>query len=132
MLVIEAGARQDLDDYDLGRALDFPNPEMVEMFCTHGARASADHLHQAVWRRRPPRTVTALLDTGAPIDAADEGLTPLQTAVRWGEDGVAQLLRDRGATRRRSPPKTAPSAPISRVRRAAHPPTSLSRCSTRW
>ena len=98
MLVIEAGARQDLVDYDLGRALNFPNPEMVEMFCTHGARASADHLHQAVWRRRPPRTVTALLDTGAPIDAADDhGLTPLQTAVRWGEDGVAQLLRDRGA-----------------------------------
>ena len=64
MLVIDAGARQDFVDYDLGRALNFPNPEMVEMFCAHGARASAGHLHQAVWRRRRPRTVAALLDAG--------------------------------------------------------------------
>jgi ankyrin repeat protein len=98
MLVIDAGARQDLVDYDLGRALNFPNPEMVEMFCTHGAQATANTLHQAVWRRRPPRTVAALLDAGAPIDAPDEhGLTPLEIAVRWGEDAVAALLRERGA-----------------------------------
>ncbi len=98
MLVIDAGARQDLVDYDLGRALNFPNPEMVEMFCTHGAQASAGHLHQAVWRRRPPRTVAALLDAGAPIDAPDEhGLTALQVAVRWGEEAVAGVLRERGA-----------------------------------
>ena len=98
MLVIDAGARQDLVDYDLGRALNFPNPEMVEMFCTHGARASADHLHQAVWRRRPPGTIAALLDAGAPIDAPDEqGLTPLRIAVRWGDDDVAATLRDHGA-----------------------------------
>jgi ankyrin repeat protein len=97
-LVIEAGSRQDLIDYDLGRALNFPNPEMVEMFCAHGARADAGHLHQAVWRRRPPRTIAALLDAGAPIDALDEhGLTALRVAVRWGEDGVADLLRDRCA-----------------------------------
>ncbi len=99
MLVIDAGARQDFVDYDLGRALNFPNPEMVEMFCTHGARASAGHLHQAVWRRRPPRTVAALLDAGAPIDSLDEdGLTALQIAVRWGEESVASLLRERGAS----------------------------------
>ena len=98
MLVIDAGARQDLVDYDLGRALNFPNADMVEMFCSHGAKASAGHLHQAVWRRRPPRTVAALLDAGAPIDARDErGLTALQIAVRWGEEAVAQLLRERGA-----------------------------------
>jgi ankyrin repeat protein len=98
MLVIDAGCRQDFVDYDLGRALNFPNAEMVEMFCTHGARADAGHLHQAVWRRRPPRTVAALLDAGAPIDAPDEhGLTPLQIAVRWGEHQVAALLRERGA-----------------------------------
>jgi ankyrin repeat protein len=98
MLVIDAGARQDFVDYDLGRALNFPNPEMIEMFCTHGARADAGHLHQAVWRRRPPRTVAALLDAGAPIDEPDEhGLTPLRVAVRWGEDDVAALLRERGA-----------------------------------
>lgn len=97
-LVIEAGARQDLVDYNLGRALNFPNPEMVEMFCAHGARATADTLHQAVWRRRPPRTVAALLDAGAPIDAPDQrGLTALRVAIKWGEDGVAELLRERGA-----------------------------------
>lgn len=99
MLVIDAGARQDFVDYDLGRALNFPNHEMVEMFCTHGARADAGHLHQAVWRRRPPRTVAVLLDAGAPIDAPDKrGLTPLQVAVRWGEHEVAALLRERGAS----------------------------------
>ena len=98
MLVIDAGARQDFVDYNLGRALNFPNPEMIEMFCTHGARASDGHLHQAVWRRRPPGTVATLLDAGAPIDAPDEhGLTPLQVAVRWGDAAVATLLRERGA-----------------------------------
>jgi ankyrin repeat protein len=97
-LVIEAGAVQDFVDYNLGRALNFPNPEMVEMFCAHGARATADTLHQAVWRRRPPRTVAALLDAGAPVDEPDEhGLTALQVAVRWGDDPVAELLRERGA-----------------------------------
>jgi ankyrin repeat protein len=98
MLVIDAGARQDLVDYDLGRALNFPNPEMIEMFCTHGARASAANLHQAIWRRRPPRTVAALLDAGAPIDAPDEhGLTAMQIAVRWGDEPVVAVLRERGA-----------------------------------
>jgi ankyrin repeat protein len=97
-LVIEAGSRQDLIDYDLGRALNFPNPEMVEMFCAHGARANAELLHQAVWHRRPPRTVAALLDAGAPVDGPDEhGFTALRVAVRWGEHGVAELLRERGA-----------------------------------
>jgi ankyrin repeat protein len=98
MLVIDAGARQDFVDYDLGRALNFPNPEMIEMFCTHGARANDGHLHQAVWRRRSPRTIAALLDAGAPIDAPDkQGLTPLRVAVRWGDTGAARLLRERGA-----------------------------------
>jgi ankyrin repeat protein len=98
MLVIDAGARQDLVDYDLGRALNFPNHAMVEMFCRHGARANGDTLHQAVWRRRPPETVAALLDAGAPVDAPNkDGHTPLQVAVRWGDEPVAALLRDRGA-----------------------------------
>jgi hypothetical protein len=98
MLVIDAGCRQEFVDHDLGRALNFPNPEMIEMFCSHGARASAGHLHQAVWRRRPARTIAALLDAGAPINAPDEhDLTPLQIAVRWGDDEVMALLRDRGA-----------------------------------
>lgn len=98
MLVIDAGALQDFVDYDLARALNFPNPEMAEMFCTHGARPGAAHLHQAVWRRRPPRTVAALLGAGAPIDEPDEhGMTALQVAVRWGESDVAELLRKHGA-----------------------------------
>jgi ankyrin repeat protein len=98
-LVIEAGARQDVIDYDLGRALNFPNAEMVEMFCTHGARADAGHLHQAMWRRRPARTIAALLDAGAPVDAPDEhGLTAMQIALLWGDAEVAALLRARGAS----------------------------------
>ncbi|MGP0052034.1 MAG: ankyrin repeat domain-containing protein [Solirubrobacteraceae bacterium] len=97
-LLIGAGTHRRVVDYCLGRALNFPRPETIEMFCSHGAHASAGNLHQAVWRRRPPRTVVALLDAGAPIDAPDEhGLTALRIAVRWGEDSVAALLRDRGA-----------------------------------
>jgi ankyrin repeat protein len=98
-LLLEAGPAQHLIDYDLGRALNFDNPEMIELFCTHGARPRAGHLHQALWRRRPARTVAALLDAGAPIDAPDErGLTPLQIAELWGEAELASLLRERGAT----------------------------------
>jgi ankyrin repeat protein len=97
-LLLEAGPRQDFIDHDLGRALNFDNPEMIEVFCANGARPHAGHLHQAVWRRRPARTVAALLDAGAPIDAPDEhGLTPLQIAELWGEQQVAALLRERGA-----------------------------------
>ena len=99
MLVIDAGARQDFVSHALGRALNFPNHEMIEMFCTHGARASADHLRQAVWRRRPPRTVTTLIDAGAPVDGQDDdGLTALRIAVRWGEGTLAQILRNNGAS----------------------------------
>jgi hypothetical protein len=98
MLVIDAGARRDFVDYDLGRALNFPNHEMVEMFCTHGARASAGHLHQACWSRRPARTVAVLLAAGAPVDAVDDhGLTGLRIAARWGESEVAALLLESGA-----------------------------------
>lgn len=99
-LLIDAGARADFVRHDLGRALNFPNHAMVEMFCTHGAQPTADHLHQAVWCRRPARTVAVLLDAGAPVDEPDErGVTPLRTAVRWGDAEVVALLRERGARR---------------------------------
>jgi ankyrin repeat protein len=132
-LVIEAGARQDFVDYNLGRALNFPNPEMIEMFCAHGARATAQTLHQAVWSRRPPRTVTTLLDAGAPIDAPDRnGLTALRVAVRWGEDAVAGLLRERGADESSVTAETGRSAATCRApaagrRRATTCPSSM-RC----
>jgi ankyrin repeat protein len=97
-LLIEAGTDRAVVDYCLGRALNFPDPAMVEMLCAHGARASSANLHQAVFKRRPVRTVRALLDAGAPLDAPDEnGLTPLQVAMRWGEADVAALLIARGA-----------------------------------
>jgi ankyrin repeat protein len=97
-LLIDAGTDPDVVDYCLGRALNFPDPTMAEMFCAHGARPWPAHLHQAVWRRRPERTVRALLDAGAAIDAPDEhGLTALRIATRWGHAPVAALLRDRGA-----------------------------------
>jgi len=98
MLVVDAGARQDLVDYSVGRALNFPNPEMIEMLCSHGARPRAEHLHQAVWRRRGARTITALLDAGAPINEPDEyGFTALQIALIWGDEEAAATLRERGA-----------------------------------
>jgi len=97
-LLIDAGTDRRVVDFCLGRALNFPAPAMVEMLCAHGARASAANLHQAVFRRRPPRTIRALLDAGAPLEERDEtGLTPLQVATRWGEHDVAALLLERGA-----------------------------------
>jgi ankyrin repeat protein len=98
-LVIEAGAKREFVDQSLGRALDFPNHEMIEMLCRQGARASADHLRQAVWRRRPGRTVTSLIESGAPVDEPDEnGLTALRIAVSWGERTTARILRNNGAS----------------------------------
>jgi ankyrin repeat protein len=97
-LVVDAGARQDLVNYSVGRALNFPNVEMIEMLCSHGAQPHAGHLHQAVWRRRGVRTITALLDAGAPINEPDEGgFTALQIALMWGDEDAAALLRARGA-----------------------------------
>jgi ankyrin repeat protein len=97
-LLIDAGTHPDVVDYCVGRALNFPYPEMVEMMCARGAHASAGDLHQAVWRRRPARTIAALLDAGAPIDEPDEdGCTALRIAVRWGVADVSDLLVSRGA-----------------------------------
>jgi ankyrin repeat protein len=97
-LLIDAGTKQHVIDHCLGRALNFPNAAMAEMFCAHGAHPRSDHLHQAVMRRRPATTVRVLLDAGAPVDEPDEdGVTPLRQAIRWGLDDVAQLLIDRGA-----------------------------------
>lgn len=97
-LLIEAGTDRAVVDYCLGRALNFPDPAMVEMLCAHGARASSGNLHQAVFKRRPVRTVRALLDAGAPLDEPNEsGQTPLQVATRWGDAEMVALLISRGA-----------------------------------
>ena len=97
-LLIDAGTRPRVVKYCLGRALNFPNQAMAEMFCARVTEPRAGHLHQAAWRRRPPATVEALLQAGAPIDAPDDGgLTALQIATRWGEADVAACLIDHGA-----------------------------------
>lgn len=97
-LLIEAGTAGDVVDYCVGRALNFANHEMVAMFCAAGAHASAAHLHQAAWRRRPAETVAALLDARAPADEpGEDGRTPLRVATRWGETDTVALLRERGA-----------------------------------
>ena len=96
-LLIEAGTDPEVVVYCLGRALNFENHPMVAMFCSHGVRPWAAHLHQALWRRRPVETIAVLLDAGAPLAEPDEhGLTPLQIALRWGDGPVAALLRERG------------------------------------
>lgn len=97
-LLIEAGTERDVVVHCLGRALNFDHPEMVEMFCRSGITPLAQHLHQALWRRRPLRTVAALLDAGAPLDEPDEhGLTPLAIARRWDDGATEALLLERGA-----------------------------------
>ena len=97
-LLIEAGTDLEVVEHCLGRALNFPNHEMVAMFCAAGARPRGRHLHQALWRRRPAATVAVLLDAGAPIEERDEnGLTPLQIATRWGQRETVELLLARGA-----------------------------------
>ena len=107
-LLIEAGTAPDVVEYCLGRALNFDNHAMVAMFCSHGVRPSADHLHQALWRRRPVETIAVLLDAGAPLEEPDQhGLTPLQIALCWGGGPTAAMLRDRGAADVRRPGETA-------------------------
>jgi ankyrin repeat protein len=97
-LLIEAGTDPEVVVYCLGRALNFDNHPMIVMFCSHGVRPRAAHLHQALWRRRPVETVAVLLDAGAPLSEVDEhGLTPLQISMQWGDGPVPALLRDRGA-----------------------------------
>lgn len=97
-LLVDAGTERPAVRRCLGRALNFPNEVMVEMLCEHGARPTSGHLHQAVLRRRPVRTVRVLLDAGAPVDRPNEaGRTALANAVRWGSNDVAELLRSRGA-----------------------------------
>lgn len=97
-LLIEAGTDPEVIVYCLGRALNFDNHAMVAMFCSHGARPWAEHLHQALWRRRPAETIAALLDAGAPLETPDEhGLLPVQIAHLWNDEPVQALLRDRGA-----------------------------------
>ncbi len=95
-LLIDAGTERRTVSYCLGRALNFPYPEVAEMFCAHGAEVRAGHLLQAVWRRRPARTVRALLEAGVLADAREkheaDGPSALQIAVRWGETEVADLL----------------------------------------
>ncbi len=98
-LLVEAGADPHTVSYSVGRALNFPRHPMVAMLCEHGARIHEGHLHQALWRRRPPRTVETLLDAGAPIDTRDNhGVTPLQIAMLWNDSEAVELLRRRGAT----------------------------------
>ncbi len=107
-LLIEAGTDPAVVSYCLGRALNFDNQPMVEMFCSHGVEVRASHLHQALWRRRSLETVVALLDAGAPLDEPDDhGLTPLQIAQLWGDETATALLRDRGASGRNPPGSSA-------------------------
>ena len=100
-LLIDAGTAPAVVTYCLGRALNFPYAEEAEMFCAHGARARADDLLQAAWRRRPASTVAALLEAGAPVDGREtheaDGPSALQIASRWGQAEIADLLGQRGA-----------------------------------
>ncbi len=106
-LLIAAGTDPHVVEHCLGRALDFDNPEMVEMFCRHGVDPRPQDLHKAVWCRRGARTVANLIGAGVPLDVRDRhGLTALELARRWGDGDVVALLADAGA-------EVAPEAPRS-------------------
>jgi hypothetical protein len=98
-LLLEAGLNRGVMTMGIGRALNFPNPEMIDVLIQHGARPTGGHLRQAVFRGRPVRTVAALLQAGAPADEPEEdsGLTALRMAVRWGRADVADVLIAAGA-----------------------------------
>jgi ankyrin repeat protein len=98
-LLIDAGTDAGTVTHCLGRALNFPNIAMIRMFCEHGAQPGPHHLSQAVWCRRGPETVGLLLDAGALADGdpAGQAPSPLQLALRWGDEDVAALLQARGA-----------------------------------
>ncbi len=111
-LLIEAGTDPEVVAYCLGRALNFDNHPMIAMFCSHGVRPWAAHLHQALWRRRPVETIAVLLDAGAPLEEPDEhGLTPLQILLHWGDGPVPALLRDHGASDVNELPDRSAAAP---------------------
>jgi ankyrin repeat protein len=97
-LLIEAGTLPNRVSYCLGRALDFANPAMAEMFLAHGATPTGQQLREAVTNGRPARLVAGLLDAGAPVNQADRnGMTALRIAVQWGRTDLADLLTARGA-----------------------------------
>ena len=97
-LLVRAGTPRRVIRYCVGRALNFADPATVAMLCAHGARPTAAHLRQAVFKRRSIDTVLVLLDAGAPVDEPDEqDLTALRMAVRWGDTRTAGLLTERGA-----------------------------------
>ena len=100
-LLLEAGLNPAVMTMGIGRALNFPNPEMIDVLLKHGARPHGGHLKQAVYKGRPVRTVRALIQAGAPADEPDEdsGLTALRMAVRWGRADVADVLAAAGADR---------------------------------
>jgi ankyrin repeat protein len=100
-LLLEAGLNPAVMTMGIGRALNFPNPEMIDVLLKHGARPHGGHLKQAVYKGRPVRTVRALIQAGAPVDEPDEdsGLTALRMAVRWGRADEADVLAAAGADR---------------------------------
>jgi ankyrin repeat protein len=79
-------------------------PEIVRALVRAGADVNAcggvtgaTALHMAA-RRGHVETTRALLDSGAAVNARDrKGDTPLQRAINCRKNGVAQLLRERGA-----------------------------------
>jgi ankyrin repeat protein len=107
-LLIAAGTDALVVEHALGRALNFDNPAMIEMFCAAGVGPRAEDLHQAAWRRRGAATVANLIGAGAPLDVPDRsGLTALQIARRWGDEAVVGLLADAGAGAGEEPPRSA-------------------------
>jgi hypothetical protein len=107
-LLLEAKPAPESVSYCLGRALDFDNEAAALLYLEHGADPNhvvpwnehRSKLHKAVFNGRSKATIHALLEAGADPNLADDaGVTPYLLAVRSGEEEIALLLEEFGATR---------------------------------
>lgn len=102
-LLLEAKPHPVRVSYCLGRALDFENPEAVQLFLAHGANPNTripwfenrTHLQRAIAAHRSLEIIEALVEGGGDPRLPDGiGLTAYRHAVRMGrEDVVAYLVK---------------------------------------
>jgi len=113
----------------VGHAIDYEHIEHVRLMIDAGADLSESHvLVHAVRRGNGPQMIRLLAENGAPLDKKggewstpqDEYRTAYQNAVLRGNDEVARLLADLGASTDVAPEDVAVAA-LARGELPAHP-----------